>query len=627
MRVDLILKERKSIRDLQEQTFALREALQQRVAAAAAAAAAAGESTSLDKSSAEEASDKEKNPKQTQPMTDGTTKLFVCEIAGHDQEGVGSEKMPFRTPLRALESVNGNESVAIMVRKDHVEGFVPISGAALKKAKKGWETNEKKRVKAEEQAKKNAELAATRAAEEAKKLEEAKSVVLVNDPALPAPVKIKIREGAEHRGKRVVASGWVHNLRVQGKDLIFIVLRDGSGFLQTILRGKLCHTYDALTLTRESTVKLFGVLEKVPEGKSAPGGHELIVDYWEIIGKAPANEESIENQFNQESSPDLLLDKRHLVIRGEKTSSILKIRHVVIKAFRDFFEKRHLTEVTPPLMVQTQVEGGATLFGFKYYGEEAYLTQSSQLYLETTLASVGDSYCIAESFRAENAHTRRHLSQFTHCEAELAFITFDDLLDFIEDMIVTVVDTVLADPLGAEIMKQLNPNFKAPKKPFRRMPYSDAIKWLNEHGIKNEKTGADFQFGEDIPESPERRMTDTLNEPILLCKFPVEIKSFYMKRCADDRRLTESVDVLMPGVGEIVGGSMRISDLAELLEGYKREGIDPTPYYWFTDQRKYGTCEHGGFGLGVERFLAWLVDAYTVREVCLYPRFPGRCQP
>ncbi|KAJ1553474.1 asparagine--tRNA ligase, partial [Cladochytrium tenue] len=365
----------------------------------------------------------------------------------------------------------------------------------------------------------------------------------------------------------------------------------------------------------------------VPEGKTAPGGHELVVDYWEVIGKAPTNEESFENQFNQESSPDHLLDKRHLVIRGDRQSATLKVRHVAIKAFRDHFSDRRLIEVTPPLMVQTQVEGGATLFSLKYYGEDAFLTQSSQLYLETTLPSVGDCYCIAESFRAENAHTRRHLSQFTHCEAELAFITFDDLLDFIEDMVVSVAEKVLADPLGAEMMKQLNPNFKVPKKPFRRMPYADAIKWLNEHNIKNEKTGEPFKFGEDIPESPERRMTDTIGEPILLCKFPVEIKSFYMKRCADDRRLTESVDVLMPNVGEIVGGSMRISDLAELMEGYRREGIDPSPYYWFTDQRKYGTCEHGGFGLGIERFLAWMVDAYSVRDVCLYPRFPGRCTP
>lgn len=220
-------------------------------------------------------------------------------------------------------------------------------------------------------------------------------------------------------------------------------------------------------------------------------------------------------------------------------------------------------------MVQTQVEGGSTLFDFQYYGETAYLTQSSQLYLETCLPSLGDVYCITDSFRAEKSLTRRHLSEFTHCEGELSFITFDDLLNFLEDMIVSVVEAVMRDPIAAQIIKDLNPDFKAPKKPFRRMEYSEAIKWLNENGVKKDvvdengvKTGTcDYEFGEDIPESPERRMTDTINEPILLTKFPTEIKSFYMKRCPEDMRLTESVDVLMPGVGEITGGSMRMTEI------------------------------------------------------------------
>ncbi|KAI8841316.1 hypothetical protein BC829DRAFT_492526 [Chytridium lagenaria] len=511
--------------------------------------------------------------------------VYVCEQKGDDTTGAGTETSPFKTPLRALESVNGDENVKIQVRKVEAEGYQPISGAALKKAKKGWELNEKKKQKAAAAAAKDADEAASKAADEARRLEEAKNVVLTQDASLPKSKNIKIRSGAEHRGQRVAVSGWVHNLRVQGKDMMFVVLRDGSGFMQCLLKGKLCHTYDAVTLTRESTIKVYGLLEALPPGKTAPGGHELVVDYWEMIGKAPAGEDSFENQFNDESSPDLLLDLRHLVIRNQKVSSTLRMRHIVLKAFRDHLNSKHLTEITPPLMVQTQVEGGSTLFAFKYYDEEAYLTQSSQLYLETVLPSIGDAYCIAESFRAEKSHTRRHLSQFTHCEIELSFIDFSDLLDFIEGMVLGVVDRVFADPEGAAIMKEMNPKFQRPESPFLRMEYSDAI------------------------------------------NFPVEIKSFYMKRCADDERLTESVDVLMPNVGEIVGGSMRISDLQELLAGYKREGIDPTPYYWFTDQRKYGTCEHGGCGLGVERFLAWFLNAYTVRDVCLYPRFPGRCAP
>ncbi|KAJ3232964.1 hypothetical protein HDU81_002584 [Chytriomyces hyalinus] len=546
---------------------------------------------------------------------EASSSVHVCEVSGHDASGAGTEKMPFKTVLRALEATKG-VGKSVVVRKDLVEGFKPVSDSGLKKGMKLYDAAVKKRAKAEEIKAKEAAEKAARAGDDEKKLAEAKKIVLVNDESLGEAKKIKIGQGAKHRGSRIIVNGWVHNLRVQGKDMMFLVLRDGTGLIQCLMKGRLCHTYDALTLTRESTVKVYGKLNEVPEGKKAPGGHELVVDYWEIIGKAPSGEENYENQFNEESNPEVLYNLRHLVIRENKASSILKMRSLVIKAFRSHFESKGVTEITPPLMVQTQVEGGATLFGFKYYGEEAYLTQSSQLYLETTLPSVGDSFCIAESFRAENSHTRRHLSQFSHCEAEYAFIDFDELLQNIEDMICGVVDAVLNDPLGAQIMKELNPDFKPPSRPFKRMPYTDAIAWLNERNIINEKTGKPFEFGEDIPESPERRMTDTINEPIFLCKFPVEIKSFYMKRCDKDRRLTDSVDVLMPGVGEIVGGSMRISDFQELMDAYKREGIDADPYYWFTDQRKYGTCEHGGFGLGVERFIAWLLNCYSVRETC-----------
>ena len=172
----------------------------------------------------------------------------------------------------------------------------------------------------------------------------------------------------------------------------------------------------------------------------------------------------------------------------------------------------------------------------------------------------GDVFCLTESFRAEKSHTRRHLSEFTHCEAEFAFIDFEDLLKFIENMVCGVIDRVMSNPLGKQLMEELNPNFKRPTTPFKRMQYTEAIAWLKENEITKDD-GSYYEFGQDIPESPERKMTDSINEPILLCKFPANIKSFYMKKDKDDIRLTESVDVLMPGVGEIVGGSMRISDL------------------------------------------------------------------
>lgn len=269
---------------------------------------------------------------------------------------------------------------------------------------------------------------------------------------------------------------------------------------------------------------------------------------------------------------------------------MLKLRAALLNAFRDSLMSHDLIEVTPPCLVQTQVEGGATLFKLDYYGQPTFLTQSSQLYLETCLPALGDVFCVQESFRAENSHTRRHLSEYTHLEAELAFIKFEDLMDHIESIvrillsrypivysawgcqICETVDRLLANPRTAALIQQLNPGFTAPARPFMRLSYVDAIKWLNEHGIQHEAEDAegnviknedgtpkmvDHAVGDDIAEAAERRMTDILGRPIFLHGFPAELKAFYMKKVpgvgADGHVFTESCDLLMPGVGEIVG--------------------------------------------------------------------------
>lgn len=549
--------------------------------------------------------------------------VYVNEKTGVDTaETAGSEQAPFQTPaFAAFTQPEAKIFVYKQLEESEEFGYAEISASALKKAKKGAEGLKKKlekQAKADEEAKLKQE-------EAAKKFAELDLIKIEEDLSLPKAEKIKLRSTTEKVDQRVLVQGWVHRFRLQ-KGLAFITLRDGTGYLQCVLSGDLAKCRSTVELTLESTVAIKGVINKLPEGKTAPGGVELKADYYEVIGFAPAGDDSITNKVQENADPSLLLDQRHLTLRGETLSAVLKVRSALVDSFRKVFAEQHMMEVTPPCMVQTQVEGGSTLFKMDYYGEEAYLTQSSQLYLETCVPAFGDVFCVQESFRAEKSHTRRHLSEYTHIEAELGFLDFEEFLTHIETVITKTVKYVLEDPVAGPLVKQLNPGFTAPSLPFLRMKYVDALDWLNEHGIPNED-GEKFKFGDDIAEAAERKMTDEINKPILLTRFPVEIKSFYMKKDKEDPRVTESVDVLMPNVGEVTGGSMRIDDLAELEAAIKREGLDAEAYYWFTDLRKYGTFQHGGYGLGTERILAWLCDRFTVRDCSLYPRFTGRCKP
>lgn len=543
--------------------------------------------------------------------------LYVSDKFGNDTEGNGTKEAPFKTVMQAMRSVVSESFPEFMVdKKDGEAGFEPIAKAQLKKQTKLF-AQEKRKL--EEQAKKKA----GEAAQLEKNLEEAKAIIIEEDKTLPSPERVKIRDTTDYRNKRVKIHGWVHRLRQQGRNLMFLVLRDGTGFLQCVLADKLCQCYDAIRLSTESTVTVYGTISEVPEGKMAPGGHELIVDFWELVGLAPAG--GADNIVNENSNVDTLLDNRHLALRGENISKILRIRSRVTQCFRDHYFDRGYVEVTPPTMVQTQCEGGSTLFKFDYFGEQAYLTQSSQLYLETAIPAVGDVFCIAQSYRAEMSRTRRHLAEYTHIEGECPFITFEDLLSRIEDMVCDVVERFMKSKEG-ELLQDLNPDFKPPKRPFKRMTYEQAIEWLKNDGYKKED-GTMYEFGEDIPEMPERRMTDAIGEPILLTGFPAHVKAFYMQKDPKDPRVAEAVDLLMPGVGEIVGGSMRMDNLEELMTAFDQQSLNPEPYYWYTDQRKYGTCPHGGYGLGLERFITWLTNRYHIRDVTFYPRFIGRCKP
>ncbi|KAJ9218178.1 hypothetical protein DTO166G4_44 [Paecilomyces variotii] len=560
--------------------------------------------------------------------------IYIDEERGIDApETQGTEAAPFKS-LQEAYLVRGADN-EYQVKKKGEEEYKPAASSALKKAVKYADVQRKKREQAAKQAEKKAEEEAAREAI----LEQAKNIKISEDESLPKAVLINIAEtdpkviGQLRKNKdepkegvvRVRVQGRVQRLAKQG-GLIFITLRRGLNLMQCLLSGQLSKTYDALTLTRETSIEIFGELFEVPAGAHAPLNRELHADYFRIIAKAPGGDDALATRVPEDGDPHTLLNLRHLTLRHDKPSAVMYVRDVLESAFNTSYRELAIKKVSPPALVQTQVEGGATLFKLDYYGETAYLTQSSQLYLETVLPVLGDVYCIEKSFRAEKSLTRRHLSEYTHIEAELDFITFDDLLAHLEHLICRVIDLTFEDPVAAELIKKYNPEFKKPARPFLRMRYADAIKWLVEHGIKRED-GNDHEFGDDIAEAAERKMTDEINRPIFLTHFPAEIKSFYMQRADDDKRVTESVDVLMPGVGEVVGGSMRTWDYDELLAAYKREGIDPSGYFWYLDQRKYGSSPHGGYGFGAERFLAWLMKLWTVREACLYPRFMGRCTP
>ncbi|MFX0174339.1 MAG: asparagine--tRNA ligase [Candidatus Hodarchaeota archaeon] len=420
-------------------------------------------------------------------------------------------------------------------------------------------------------------------------------------------------------GKKVKVRGWLHHVRRQGK-LTFLVIRDPSGYVQAIVKPSIGEPSFSITkkLTRETAVIVEGI---VKEDKRAPyNGIELQLTAIEPVINFASPE--LEFEIRPDSGPKVYLDKRHLVLRGEKASDIMRFRDFTTRSFRKFFFNREFVEVTPSTIVQTQVEGGSTLFSFKYFDQDAYLTQSSQLYLETVLASLGNVFCILPSFRAEKSRTRRHLTEYTHIESEMPWFDFEDLLDFMEDMIIFVYSEVQINPIA----KKFDVNWDVPTKPFERVSYEQAIELLREYDIKGE-TGEYLEYGDEITEGPERTLVDRINKPAFLTHFPTGMKPFYMKINEDNPDIMNAADLLLPNVGEIIGGSQREDDLEVLLKRMKDEELDPTPYYWYLDQRKYGTVPHSGFGLGLERFIQALLNLDHIREACLYPRLINHATP
>lgn len=417
-------------------------------------------------------------------------------------------------------------------------------------------------------------------------------------------------------GKTIETFGWVETCRA-GKKITFIVLSCQFKEVTLVYEKK-------IDLTKCTSIIVFGKVKKSQSNKKDEK-FEILVDEIKIYNNTLAPSFPL----NNESSFDSWIKYGHLAYRTKKRAFFLKARSTLLKIIRDIYYETEHIEVTTPTIVQTQVEGGSTLFSLKYYEKEAYLTQSSQLYLETVAPVAYRTYCIMPSYRAEKSNTTRHLSEYTHVEAELANINFDDLLKNIEYLVSETIKRFY-DVLGNEI-KKIHPEIellKVPKTPFKRIRYQDAIKFLNDINVKKDD-GTDFVIGDDIPDSREKILCEKFGkgEPVFLTNFLVEHKPFYMKIDETDHTCTESVDLLYPGIGEILGGSMRLDNYEGLMEGFKREGIDCSVYKWYLDMARYGPCMHGGYGLGFERLLMALMK-YTNIEFCtLYPRNTKRCQP
>lgn len=419
----------------------------------------------------------------------------------------------------------------------------------------------------------------------------------------------------DHIGKSITTFGWVQTVRTQGK-MTFFDLYAGFKTIKCVSKKR----EGDKSLTQWTSLTVSGeVNENMNPGRD---NHEfeLSVNDYCVHSYAPSF------PINAESSPFTLLELGHLALRTPERGFFLRARSRLMRIIRNFFFEKECVEVTPPTLVQTQVEGGSTLFKFDYYEKDAYLTQSSQLYLETVVPVCQKAFCVLPSYRAEKSNTARHLSEYTHVEGELADIDFDGLLSFCEEMIIYAMKQFYGE-MESDILS-VYPGFtfhEVPEK-ITRLDYVDAIAYLN--SIDELKAdGTKYEVGDDIPDSAERLLCEKFGGPIFLTRFLAEHKAFYAKKETVAPEFTQSVDLLFPGVGEILGGSMRCDDYDELIAGFEREGIDTAPYYWYTDLRKYGTFSHGGFGLGFERFMMGLMRWKSVNMACLYPRFVRRCTP
>ena len=416
-------------------------------------------------------------------------------------------------------------------------------------------------------------------------------------------------------GKEVTFDGWVYNTRSIGK-IWFLILRDGTGMTQCVVSSD--ETSSNVfnlenTLTQETSISVTGIVKKEPR---SIGGYEILVK--NIVVHQLAQDYPISLK---EHGTSFLMDHRHLWIRSKRQHAILKIRHQVIKSCRDFLDYNGFTLVDTPIFTANACEGTSNLFNVDYFDRSAYLTQSGQLYSEASAASFGKVYCFGPTFRAEKSKTRRHLTEFWMVEPEMAYYDLDDNMDLAEQFVETIIQSCLKNCKNElDILERDTSYLEKVKAPFPRITYDEAAKILIDNG-------EDFTYGGDFGGTDETIISEQYDRPVMVHRWPVDIKAFYMKRDKNEK-LALGVDMLAPeGYGEIIGGGQREDDLKILEKRIEEHGLDRKDFEWYLDLRKYGSVPHSGFGLGIERTVAWITGIKHIRETIPFPRTISRLEP
>ncbi len=426
----------------------------------------------------------------------------------------------------------------------------------------------------------------------------------------------EVRSLSHHVGEEVTVAGWLESVRVHAK-VSFCVVRDGTGVVQCVLpRNEVDEEAweTAVELTQESSLEVTG---RVKEDARAPGGYELVVRDLRVLG--PSHDYPVQPK---EHGVDFLMDHRHLWLRSTSQRAVLKVRSEVTQAIHDYFHREGFTRIDTPILTGAIGESAGTLFSTDYFGETAYLAQTGQLYVEAACPAFRKVYCFGPTFRAEKSKTRRHLTEFWMVEPEVAFADSDDNMRLQEAFVSYLVERAL-DRCSEElkILERDTSRLESVRPPFPRMSYSDAVERL-------QGQGSEMEWGKDLGGADETTLAQEHDLPLFVHDYPKEAKAFYMKENPEDPRTVRCNDLLAPeGYGEIIGGSQREDDVQKLEARIREEGLPEEAYGWYLDLRRYGTFVHSGFGLGVERTVAWITGRPHVRELIPFPRLMNRLHP